>query len=82
MRPDDTFEYNGYEFNEVVLVGRVFNKSEIASRVQLEFTDNTGTIKVFFYVKEDNQTPQALKGFQYDEMCYAKLYGALRIFND
>ena len=32
-------------------------------RVTFEINDNTGTFKVIFYQKEENQVPSALKNF-------------------
>ena len=46
-------------------MGRVTNKIEEAMRTSFEINDNTGTFKVIFYQKGENEVPIALKNFDY-----------------
>lgn len=52
------------------------------TRTDLEINDNTGTFSVFFYHKDENVIPKALQSFDYEEGCYVKLYGQVRVFKD
>ena len=37
---------------------------------------------MIIYHKGENQTPQALKNFNYEQFCYAKIYGNIRVFKE
>ena len=52
-------------FWQIIIVGRVTNKIEEAMRTSFEINDNTGTFKVIFYQKGENEVPIALKNFDY-----------------
>ena len=52
-------------FVQIIIVGRVTNKIEEAMRTSFEINDNTGTFKVIFYQKGENEVPIALKNFDY-----------------
>ena len=81
-RPDDMLEIDGEPVNDVVIVGRLVSYSCENMRTLLEIVDSTGAFKVIFYGKGDGETPQALKGFDYEPGMYAKLYGQIRIFKE
>ena len=51
-------------------------------RTQFEINDNTGTFFVIFYHKGENQIPIALRNFHYEQFCYAKVYGNIRVFRE
>lgn len=46
-------------------MGRVTAKQEEPMRTLFEINDNTGTFKVIFYQKGENEVPIALKNFDY-----------------
>ena len=63
--PDDVCEFSGEPISEVAIVGRLVSRNEQPMRVEFELNDNTGTVKLIFYQKGENMTPQALKNFSY-----------------
>ena len=76
-RPDDVCEIEGEAINDVstcqywqriqiIIVGRVIAKQEEPMRTLFEINDNTGTFKVIFYQKGENEVPVALKNFNYE----------------
>ena len=81
-RSDDVCEIDGEVFNDIILVGRVMSKTEESMRTTFEINDNTGYTKVIFYQKGENQTPTALKQFQYTQHMYVKVYGSIRVFKE
>lgn len=46
-------------------MGRVIERQEEPMRTLFEINDNTGTFKVIFYQKGENEVPIALKNFTY-----------------
>ena len=50
---------------QIIIVGRVTAKQEEPMRTLFEINDNTGTFKVIFYQKGENEVPIALKNFDY-----------------
>jgi RPA family protein len=65
-RPDDVCEIDGEAINDIIIVGRVITKQEEPMRTLFEINDNTGTFKVIFYQKGENEVPMALKNFHYE----------------
>jgi hypothetical protein len=76
-RPDDVCEIDGDAINDVslsnqwlklqiIIVGRVIRKEDEPMRKQFVINDNTGTFKVIFYQKGENEVPVALKNFNYE----------------
>jgi DNA/RNA endonuclease YhcR with UshA esterase domain len=51
-------------------------------RTLFQIDDNTGTFKVIFYQKGENEVPIALKNFTYQENIYVKIYGTIRVFKE
>lgn len=51
-------------------------------RTIFEVTDNTEFFKVIFYQKGENEVPQALKDYVYEEETYVKVYGSIRVFKE
>ena len=51
-------------------------------RTLFELNDNTGTFKVIFYQKGENEVPVALKNFEYVHNNYVKVYGTIRVFKE
>ena len=51
-------------------------------RTLFELHDNTGTFKVIFYQKGENEVPIALKNFKYVQNTYVKIYGTIRVFKE
>lgn len=81
-RPDDVCEIDGDTINEIIIVGRVTAKQEEPMRTLFEINDNTGTFKVIFYQKGENEVPVALKNFDYQHLMYVKVYGTTRVFKE
>ena len=81
-RPDDVCEFEGEPINDIILTGRLIRRVEEPMRTQFEINDNTGTFYVLFYHKGENQIPTALKNFSYEQFCYAKIYGNIRVFKE
>mmetsp|Transcript_1548 Transcript_1548/g.2130 ORF Transcript_1548/g.2130 Transcript_1548/m.2130 type:complete len:134 (-) Transcript_1548:532-933(-) len=81
-RPDDVCEIDGDTINEIIIVGRVTAKQEEPMRTLFEINDNTGTFKVIFYQKGENEVPIALKNFDYQRLMYVKVYGTIRVFKE
>ena len=75
-RPDDVCEIEGEPINDVslvyfltvqiIIVGRVIDRKEEPMRTLFEINDNTGSFKVIFYQKGENEIPSALKNFNYE----------------
>ncbi len=65
-RPDDVCEIDGEAINDIIIVGRVVSKQEEPMRTLFEINDNTGSFKVIFYQKGENEVPMALKNFHYE----------------
>jgi len=51
-------------------------------RTLFEINDNTGSFKVIFYQKGENEVPVALKNFNYEHLMYVKVYGTIRVFKE
>lgn len=51
-------------------------------RIVFEVNDNTSTIKVIFYQKDQGQLPSALKHFDFKQFSYVKIFGTIRIFKE
>lgn len=51
-------------------------------RIIFEINDGTETFKVIFYLKDEHTVPTALKHFDYEQNCYAKVFGSIRIFKE
>lgn len=51
-------------------------------RTLFEINDNTGSFKVIFYQKGENEVPVALKNFNYERLMYVKVYGTIRVFKE
>ena len=48
-RPDDVCEIEGENIAEIIIVGRVVERSFEPMRTLFTINDNTGTLKVIFY---------------------------------
>jgi hypothetical protein len=81
-RPDDICEFEGDPISDIILCGRLLRRIEEPMRTQFEINDNTGTFYVLFYHKGENQVPTALRNFNYDQFCYVKIYGTIRVFKE
>lgn len=81
-RPDDVCEIDGDSINDIIIVGRVTAKQDEPMRTILEINDNTGTFKVIFYQKGENEVPIALKNFDYQRLMYVKVFGTIRVFKE
>lgn len=79
---DDTFEIDGEQVNDIILCGRVSARDEQPTRSTFILNDNTGTIKCTFYNRDENVLPKYLQSFDYEEDCYVKLFGTIRMFKD
>ena len=44
----------------------MISRNEQPTRTSFEINDNTGVFVVFFYHKDENQVPTALKHFEYE----------------
>ena len=51
-------------------------------RTLYEINDNTGSHKVIFYKKGDNEQPKALKNFEFKENIWVKVKGTVRVFKE
>ena len=51
-------------------------------RTIFEIDDTTGSQKVIFYQKGENEVPSQLKDFEYEEGAWVKIYGTIRVFKD
>ena len=67
---------------EVIIVGRVICKIEEQMRIVMEVNDNTGCIKVIFYMRDAISVPQAMKGFTYTQFGYVKVFGTVRVYKE
>jgi len=81
-RPDDLCEIDGEAISDIIIVGRVIAKTEEPMRTLFELNDNTGTFKVIFYQKGENEVPVALKNFEFIANNYVKVYGTIRVFKE
>ena len=81
-RPDDICEFEGDPISDIILCGRLLRRIEEPMRTQFEINDNTGTFYVLFYHKGENQVPTALRNFNYEQFCYVKIYGTIRVFKE
>lgn len=81
-RPDDVCEYDGDPINDIIICGLILRRIEEPMRTQFEINDHTGTFYVLFYHKGENQIPTALKNFEYQQFCYVKVYGNIRVFKE
>jgi hypothetical protein len=81
-RPDDVCEFEGEPISDIILLGRLIRRVVEPMRTQFEINDNTGTFFVIFYHKGENQIPTALRNFNYEQFCYAKIYGNIRVFKE
>lgn len=81
-RPDDVFEIDGAPMNEVIITGRIIGRQEQPTRTTYEINDNTGVFSIVFYHRDEHQTPTALKNFEYEQFCYVKVYGSIRVFKE
>jgi hypothetical protein len=61
-------------------VGRVIARYEEQMRVLFEVNDNTHTIKIIFYQKDQGQVPAALRNFDYKQFMYAKVFGNIKVY--
>jgi RPA family protein len=81
-RPDDICEFDGDPINDIILCGRLLRRVDEPMRTQFEINDNTGTFHVLFYHKGENQVPTALRNFNYEQFCYCKVFGNIRVFKE
>ena len=51
-------------------------------RTTIDINDSTGTNKVIFFMKGENEVPSALKDFNQRENIYVRVYGTIRIFKE
>ena len=51
-------------------------------RIVFEVNDGTGTLKIIFYQKDQNSLPTALKGFDYKQFSYVKVFGNVRVYKE
>ena len=79
---DDACEIDGESIQDIIVVGRVIQRLEEPMRTIFEINDNTGTFKVIFYLKEENQIPAPLKNFNYEQFAYVKVLGTIRVFKE
>ncbi len=63
-------------------MGRVIARHEEQMRVVFEINDNTSTIKIIFYQKDQGQLPTALRNFDYKQFMYAKVFGNIRVYKE
>ena len=75
---------DGDQINEVCILGRVVDMQIENMRHMITLDDSTGSTIVTFYQKGDNNTPQALRNFDYreGEGQYVRVHGFIRVFND
>ncbi|CAI2377655.1 unnamed protein product [Moneuplotes crassus] len=78
---EDNFNVDNQEINDVILVGRLYERDDQPTRVSYLLNDNTGTMKVTFY-KGGNYLPKYLEEFKYEEGCYVKVFGQAKNFKD
>lgn len=67
---------------DIIIVGRVTAKHDETMRTLLEINDNSGSFKVIFYQKGENEVPIALKNFEYQQFMYVKVFGTIRVFKE
>lgn len=79
---NDIFELDGETYSEVIFAGRVLAMEEHPTRTTFDINDNSGTIKVTFYHRSENNPPKCLQELDYEENCYVKIFGNLRCFKD
>ena len=82
--PDEACEYDGGQFSDVIVVGRVIGMEEENMRTIMELEDTTETHKVTFYQRGDSQVPAPLRGFNYNPEVdqWVRIYGFIRVYND
>jgi hypothetical protein len=51
-------------------------------RIIFDLNDNTGTCKVIFYQKDQDQLPTALRNFEYKQYMYVKIFGSVRVYKE
>lgn len=81
---DDQFEVDGEQINDIIIVGRVSDKDSHPTRTTFLLNDNTGSMKVNIYNKEENVLPDYMAEFEkvYTNECYVKIFGSIRMFKD
>mmetsp|Transcript_27458 Transcript_27458/g.24335 ORF Transcript_27458/g.24335 Transcript_27458/m.24335 type:complete len:267 (-) Transcript_27458:51-851(-) len=82
LKEDDTFELDGEQVNDIIMIGRVHHREEQPTRTIYMINDNTGSIKITFYNREENMLPKYLQNFEYQENSYVKVFGTIRVFKD
>lgn len=66
VNPDEAIEYNGNLLSDICLVGYITNYKEFEARVKVQIWDQTGTIEVIFYSKNESESNSGLSNFHYD----------------
>ena len=79
---NDAFELDGETYSEVIMVGRVISREEHPTRTTFDLNDNSGTIRVTFYNRSENNPSKCLQEFEYEPDCYVKVFGTLRCFKE
>ena len=79
---DDKFTIGGEELNDVIVIGRVYQKEEHPTRTIYDINDNTATFRVTFYHKEENVLPKYLQDLKFEADCYVKIFGSIRKFKE
>jgi RPA family protein len=81
---DDHFEVDGENINDIIIVGRVFDKESHPTRTTFMINDNTGCMKVNIYNKEENVLPEYMNQFEkvFTNECYVKIFGSIRMFKE
>ena len=78
---EDNFNVDGQEINDIILVGRVYEKDDQPTRTSFVLNDNTGSMKVTFY-KGGSILPKYLEEFKFEEGCYVKIFGQAKNFKE
>lgn len=79
---DDSCEIDGEPINEIIIAGRVILQEEEPMRKNFWLNDNTGSFKVVFYMKGENEIPLPLKNFNTANLGWVKVYGTVRVFKN
>lgn len=82
VNSDDHFEIEGEAIQDIIVVGRLLSRDEQPTRTTFDVNDNTGTFRVTFYHREENVLPKCLQNLDYEQDCYVKIFGSIRIFKD
>ena len=79
---DDQFEIEGETVTDIIIVGRLLSRDDQPTRTSFDVNDNTGVFRVTFYNREENVLSKSLQNLDYEQDCYVKIFGSIRIFKD